>query len=285
VTAAAPRAPGDLRLPEPALHFDARAARLRALADGHPAGDWLLLLARIAAGQRAAAREVRVLAAEERAEGPPLAPERVPRDGAWRRMLAVVLAAVRDPGLPAETLAAVRELSEADPARLEALADEVLAGAVPPDRLALAPFVGAALQAWFAALAASLDPGMVAPGGEGCPVCGSPAVAGIVQGDDRRRFLSCALCAAEWYAPRLVCTRCGDKAALAFFHVNGDEGAKAETCGRCRTYVKLFDLEKRAGAEPAADDAATIALDLLLAEEGWRRAGLNLYVGTAGPDA
>ncbi len=270
-----------LRLPDPGLLFDARAARLRTLAQGHPAGEWLLLLSRVAAGQRAAVREVRVFLPPAAEHGPPLAADRLVRDGAWRRMLAVILSAVRAPGLPAETLEALRRLSEPDDASLEALADRLIAGTSAPDDLAVAPFVGAALQAWFGALAANLDPGMIELGGEGCPVCGSPAVAGVVQGDDRRRFLTCALCAAEWYAPRLRCTRCGDEASLAFFHVDGDEGAKAEACGSCRAYVKLFDLEKRPGAEPAADDAATLALDLLVAEEGYGRAGANPYVAAA----
>jgi FdhE protein len=37
--------------------------------------------------------------------------------------------------------------------------------------------------------------------------------------------------------------------------------------------MKLFDLEQRVGVEPVADDAATLALDLLMAEEGYRRIG------------
>jgi FdhE protein len=57
-----------------------------------------------------------------------------------------------------------------------------------------------------------------------------------------------------------------------------DRGAKAEVCGACRTYLKLFDLEHRGGADAAADDAATLTLDLLVADEGYHRAGPNLYV-------
>jgi len=203
----------------------------------------------------------------------------VPRDGVWRRMLEVVLGSARGADLPAPTQAAVRALAGAGVARLEALADDVLAGAVAPGDLALAPFVAAALQAWYAALAAHLDPAAIAPAPDGCPVCGSPAVAGIVQGDDRRRFLSCALCTAEWNAPRLRCTSCGEEARLAYLHLEADAGAQAEACGACHAYVKLFDLEKRTGADAAADDAATLALDLLVAEQGYARAGANVYVG------
>lgn len=273
--------PPPIRVHDPALLFGARAARLHALADGHAAGDWLLFLSRVAAGQAAAVREVSPPAARAPGAGPPLAAGGVPRDGTWRRMLGAILSASARPGLPPETEGALRRLGGADPPELEALADAVLAGDVPPDARAPAPLVAAALQAWFAALAAGLDPARVAPCAEGCPVCGSPPVAGAVHGGDRLRYLSCALCAAEWNVPRLRCVVCGGEGELAYYEVEGDGGAKAEACGACGAYVKLFDEERRPGLEPAADDAATLALDLLVAEEGFGRAGTNLLVAAA----
>lgn len=272
-----------LRLPDPALLFEGRAARLRTLADGHAAGDWLLLLARVAAGQRDAVREVPVQAARAPGGGPPLEAARVPRDGAWRRMLGVILGAARAPGAPLETQDALRRLADSGVSHLETIADGVLAGEVAADRLACAPFVAAALQAWFTALASRLDPSAVSTGAadDACPICGSPPVAGIVQQADRRRYLSCALCSAEWNVPRLRCTSCGDEGAIAYLHAEGDAGASAEACGACRAYLKLFDEEKRPGADAAADDAATLALDLVLGEEGWSRTGTNLYVAAA----
>jgi len=269
-----------LRLPEPVLLFEARAARLRALAQGHAAADWLLFLARVADGQRVAAREIRAVDVRAAGEGPPLACDRLPRDGAWRRMLGIVLTAARAPGLPIETQEALRRLSDSGVSHLEALADGVIAGYVPADRLGCAPFVGAALQAWFGALAAGVDPAKVAlaPGGAHCPVCGAPPVAGVIQAKDRLRYVSCSLCGAEWNVPRLRCTACGGEARLDYLHVEGDDGAKAEACGACRAYLKLFDEDERAGVEPCADDAATLALDVLLGEEGHARAGVNLYL-------
>jgi FdhE protein len=268
-----------LRLPDPALLFEGRAVRLEKLAAGSSTEEFLVLLSRIARGQAAAVRAVPVAGVRASGEGPPLDPERTPRDAAWRRMLAAVLEAARAPGLPAETNEAMRRLSEAREPELEAVAGALLAGHVPPEDAAAAPFVGAALQAWFAALAARLDPAGI-PGGipSACPVCGSPPVAGVVQGKDRLRYLACALCAAEWNFSRLHCAVCGKDDDLAYYSVEGDKGAKAESCGRCRVYVKLFDEVERPGAEPAADDAATLALDLLLAEDGWRRLGPNLYL-------
>jgi FdhE protein len=274
-----------VRIPDPALLFESRAARLRALAVGHSAGDWLMLLSRIADGQRAAIREVSVSPVRAPGGAPPLAADAIPRDGAWRRMLGVVLSAAKTPGLPIETLDALRRLSDSGVSHLETIAAGVLSGDVAPDRLACAPFVGAALQAWFAALASRIDPAALPAGTDACPVCGSAPVAGVVQGDDRLRYLSCGLCAAEWNVARVRCVVCGDEGDLAYYEVEGDAGAKAEACPSCRAYVKLFDLEKRPGAEPAADDAATLALDLLLAEKGFGRVGPNLYVAAAAPAA
>jgi FdhE protein len=270
-----------VRLPDPARLFAARAARLRELAADHPAPDFLALLARVADGQAAAVRDVRPAPIRAPGDGPPLSAESLPRDGAWRRMLRTVLEAARAPGLPAATQDALRALADASVADLEELAGEVLAGEIAAGRLASAPFVGAALEAWFASLAARLEPAALGRGADACPACGSPPVAGIVRGEDRLRYLACALCATEWNVPRLQCTLCGKDADLSYLHVDGQRGADAEACGRCRAYVKLFDLEKRPGAEAVADDAATIALDLLLGEDGWRRAGVNLYLAAA----
>lgn len=269
-----------LRLPDPALLFGARAARLRALAEGHSASDFLLFLARVAAGQRDAVRAIAPPPAAAAGEGPPLAPERVPRDASWRRMLGPVMSAARGPGLPAEAERAVRRLETADAAALESLADAVLAGDVPREDLACAPFVGAALQAYYGALASRLDPAAVPRAAGGCPVCASPPVASVVAGADRLRYASCALCGAEWNVPRIHCTICGKDAGVTYLHLEGDTGAKAEACAACRAYVKVFDEQERPGADPAADDAATLPLDLLLGEDGWRRAGVNLYMGS-----
>lgn len=278
---ASPAEPALLRVPDPASRFEARARRLRALAAGHAAGDWLLLLSRVADGQRAAVGEIPVAAIRAPGEGPPLAFERVPRDATWRRMLAVVLSGANAPELPAEAREAIRGLLGADVLRLEALADRTLAGATGPDVLTTAPFVGAALQAWFGSLASGLEPATGAPFAGGCPVCGAPPVAGVIDGTTRLRYLACSLCGSEWNLPRMTCAACGDDVKVAYFHVDGDEGAKAEACGGCHGYVKLFDLEKRAGAEPVADDAATLSLDLLMAEEGYHRIGASPFLAVA----
>ena len=200
-------------------------------------------------------------------------------------MLALVLSEARGgPGLPEKARDAIRRLEDGGEA-VEALADAVLAGRVTPDvapdALATAPFVGAALQAWYGVLAAGVDPATVPPAERGCPLCGSPPVAGVVLGDDRVRYLTCALCAAQWYVPRIRCTSCQASETVSYLEIEGDPGARAEACDACKTYLKLFDLAKRPGAEALADDVATLPLDLLVAEEGYARGGVNLLLWSA----
>jgi len=111
-------------------------------------------------------------------------------------------------------------------------------------------------------------------------VCASPAVAGVVTGDDKVRYLSCSLCASAWHRVRVQCATCGSPSEVSYYSIEerSDDGVKAEACGTCQTYVKLFYEEQRSGVEPAADDAATLALDLLMGERGFARGGVNWLV-------
>jgi FdhE protein len=271
-----------VRLHEPAALFAARAARLRLLANGHAAQDWLRFLALIADGQRTAAAEVDVPGVPTWEDGPPLAFDRMPRDAAWRRILAALLVEARGGQLPDEAQQEIRSLARADAARLESLADLQLASSLPRDELAAAPFVGGALQVWFSVLASRLDAASLHVRGSACPACGGPPVAGYIDAASRRRYLSCSICGVDWNVARLTCVSCGEDSELVYFNVGGDAGAKAEACGICGGYVKLFDLEKRPGAEPVADDAATLALDVLVTKEGFERIGSSQWLAVVG---
>ncbi len=159
------------------------------------------------------------------------------------------------------------------------MADALLAGREVRDDLAAAPFLGAALQVYWTALAARLPAGGVERSERGCPVCGSPPVAGVVLGDDRLRYLTCSLCAAEWHLTRVICATCRAVDGISYFSLKGDPGAvKAEACQQCHTYLKLFYLEMGPSAEAFADDVATLSLDVLVAEEGFFRSGPNFLL-------
>ena len=264
-----------LRLPDSERVFHDRARRLAQLSSDHPAGPFLALLARIARGQHRATQTVRVPGGAQLLEGRPLDHRRWPLDASWREMLQVVLASATDGPLTDAAAAVTAHLACATDADLDAMAAGVLDGSSVD--LAAAPFVGGALQVLFTRLAGGLSEQLVRPEAGACPVCGAGPVAGVILGSDRLRYLTCSLCATQWHLPRVQCARCFSGASLEYFGVEDAlPGVSAEACDACGVYVKLFDLAEAHDAEPTADDAATLVLDLMLAERGYRRAGVNL---------
>ena len=94
------------------------------------------------------------------------------------------------------------------------------------------------------------------------------------------RFLHCSLCATEWHMVRIKCTqlRSRPKASATTSIDGGSQAVQAETCDECGTYLKILYMEHDPQVEPTADDLASIALDLLMAETGKLRSGQNLML-------
>jgi FdhE protein len=256
--------------------FARRAARLAALADGHAAGDYLRLLARLAEAQRSATEGLGPVegAGAPAAAGPPLdAAGRWP--AGWRPALRSILESLRGEVSP-QVRAALDGLAAADEASLEGMARRLLMGEVPTSEVAAAPFLGAALQVAWTLAASAVAPGAVDRAEAGCPLCGSAPVVGLILGDDKLRYLVCGLCGSSWHHTRVQCVVCRTGAGLSYLVVEGDTWpAKAEACQDCQAYLKLLYVEQAPRLEPLADDVATLGLDLLMAERGLRRLGQN----------
>jgi FdhE protein len=277
-----PGSPGEvvpLRLPRPAELFARRARRFRELAPGNPMGEFLDALGDVAEAQVDALGCIPSAPPAVAPAGPPLHAMSHVRGPAWRAALVSIVASLRSRPWPGPAAAALRRLSGAWPEEFEAMADGVLAGIPASTDLAAAPFVGAALQVYFSSLASVLPAAGVPRSEGGCPVCDSPPVAGLVLGDDKLRYLCCSLCSAEWNLTRIQCWNCRGTGGIRYLGVSGDEGAvKAEACSTCMAYLKLFYRERMPDAEPLADDVASLTLDLLAAQEGWGRSGVNLFL-------
>ena len=270
-----------VRLPPVPSHvFERRAARFRALSPDHAAGDFLAALAHLAEAQCLACREVPLPVMGGRGAWPavPLHTGEWRRAGDWRKALSVILGEMRKAPLPAPARAVLARLGQTAPAELEAFADALLNGAFHRIDPGVAPFVGAALQVYWTVLTSCVPAQGLAASERGCPNCGSAPAAGLVLGDGLR-YLVCSLCAAEWHLARVVCANCRATEGISYFAIEGVPGAaKAEACEQCRTYLKLFYLEKAPQAEPFADDVATLSLDLLMSEKGYSRSGVNLFL-------
>jgi FdhE protein len=164
---------------------------------------------------------------------------------------------------------------------LEGQADAILGGRREEIDLAAAPFIMAALQTWWVALASRLTeevvPALEVPGV--CPTCGTLPVASIVRVDSRsqgHRYLHCALCATEWHLVRVTCSHCQSTEGIAQHSIEGGpEAIRAESCEKCHIYRKILYQENDVGVESVADDLASLALDLMMGEAGYHRGSNN----------
>jgi FdhE protein len=91
------------------------------------------------------------------------------------------------------------------------------------------------------------------------------------------RYLHCSLCDTEWNMARIQCSNCDNTSELGYFAVEGGgDAVKAEACDACHSYLKQMYMTKAPEVDPVADDLATLALDMLMAEREYLRSGPNL---------
>ncbi len=77
---------------------------------------------------------------------------------------------------------------------------------------------------------------------------------------------------------RVKCTVCASTKGIGYQEVEGAPNVKAETCDECHSYVKILQQQKDPNVEPLADDTASLALDLLVREKGYRRGAFNPFL-------
>jgi FdhE protein len=279
-----------LRLPDRATLHTRRAARFVHLAVSSPMGGYLRFLAGVADAQGAALAGMPAPPAVDEKRLQRLLDHGMPfhgrtdtvRGDAWRLVLDTMLGDLATVAMPPAARRALDQVAGMDAAGREALAARVLGDSLAADDLAPALFVGAALQVYWIWLGAGIDPAPLAPMRPEwlCPLCGSPPLVSLIDAPGlpgRSRYLHCSLCEADWRYTRARCADCGANEGIAYHGLEGPEGkgiespARAETCDRCKTYVKILACEQDPGLDPVADDLATTGLDIKVAEAGWRR--------------
>jgi FdhE protein len=288
-----------IRIPERLTTFMARATRLRQLAgNANPIAGYLRLMAALADAQqqtigsfKARPPSAELIASAQRHSMPLIPALSGVRDPAWRDVLLGLLDKIEATGpltpLLTQLFARLRAL---DATELDTQADAMFAQRFAEVDPAGAPFIVAALQVVWTDLASDIDsrevPYLETPGL--CPICGSHPVASVVRLGgvyEGYRFLQCGLCATEWHMVRTKCSNCDSTKGIAYHALSSSEAneesraadakkvaLKAESCDECHTYRKIGYQEKDYDFEPFADDLASLTLDLLMGEEGYRRA-------------
>jgi FdhE protein len=281
--------------------FTRRAQRFEQLAEGHTLGDWLGFLATLSRAQQAALDAFPAIALPDDAERararehhmPPLPAQSWPRNPAWHDAMRQIAAAIR-PAAPSAARTALDRLVDMAPERREDLAQRVLQTELYGIDAALLPYVAAALQVLWTAGASRLGAAGIAPLDVPgvCPCCGFLPVASIVKGVgevSNLRYLHCALCNTEWNLVRVKCAACDATEGIGYQQLQDHAETttpdratvRAETCDSCNSYLKIIHPDKGA-VDPVADDLATLALDILVDEAGYARAGPNLLLVPGG---
>lgn len=279
--------------PQERFIFEERANRLRQLAPNSTIGGYLLLMAHVADAQHDALAKYKDIPGPaddkiDRAQAhgmPPLQATGWQRDPQWLAILADILMHVNKQNDVVDTAKDITQTLALDikeqPEVIENLADASLARFEEGVDAARAPFVMAALQVYWTRLVIDFDVNalpVITPFGV-CPCCGSLPVSSIVRiGGSREglRYAACSLCSTEWHVVRVTCTHCESTKDIAYHSIqDGSEAIKAESCGTCNTYRKIFHQEKDQMVEAVADDLSSVELDMLMGEEGFFRVNDN----------
>lgn len=278
-------------LPDPFALFLNRAKRFAILAPGHELEPYLDFLSRVTETQHTILGDLppaslpdpaRMAQALEHGM-PPLSRASIEPDAAMLATIERFVAHLAQRDIKGAPAAAITALQDALPSHGAELIAAVLKGETPQENVAQSVLILAALQVHFTRLAAMLDAKALQPIANACcPSCGSPPMTSSVVGwptAANTRYCTCGLCGTMWNVIRVTCVLCGSPEGVSFRSIEGQpETVKAETCEKCRGYVKIIYEVKDVALEPLSDDVATVGLDMLLAGEGWRRGGENPFL-------
>jgi FdhE protein len=283
--------PPFVRLPDAAVLFQTRAERFLELSVQHELAPFLKLLSDISFCQHQlqdGLPEVDLPTDDDRERArvhgmPPLDRGRFTADAAFDVTLDRLLQSASSIEMPDTAKSALVRVTKANAEARVTMARAVLANEIPVEEFADHVFVAAALQVHFARLASKLDAKKLVPVGDGvCPSCGGAPVASMVvgwRGAHGARYCVCSLCATQWHYVRIKCTLCSSTKGISYREIDGGDGTVlAETCESCRGYVKILHQHKNPRLDPAADDVASLGLDLLLRDDDYRRGSLNLFL-------
>ncbi|MCJ7783789.1 MAG: formate dehydrogenase accessory protein FdhE [Desulfobacterales bacterium] len=106
-----------------------------------------------------------------------------------------------------------------------------------------------------------------------CPLCGSLPSLSLLKEEVGKRYLLCSFCGYQWRMDRIFCPFCKnkDQESLHYFYGEGEETHRIDLCDKCRQYIKTIDYRNLQESDPILEDLATLHLDLLASQKGYKR--------------
>ena len=106
-----------------------------------------------------------------------------------------------------------------------------------------------------------------------CPICGSLPQLSLLKEEVGKRFLLCSYCGYQWRMDRMMCPFCSNKEqeTLQYFYGEGEDYYRIDLCDKCHQYIKTIDLRKIEALDPSLEDLATLHLDRVASQKGYKR--------------
>ena len=106
-----------------------------------------------------------------------------------------------------------------------------------------------------------------------CPICGSIPSLSLLKEEVGKRYLLCSFCGYQWRINKLICPFCEnkDQDSLKYFYGEGEETYRIDTCEKCHQYIKTIDQRNIEFIDPVLEDLATVHLDILASQKGYKR--------------
>jgi FdhE protein len=131
------------------------------------------------------------------------------------------------------------------------------------------------IEAGMEQLRSELDPETWLKGH--CPVCGSLPSLSLLKEEVGKRYLLCSFCGYQWRIDRIFCPFCNnkDQEALHYLLAEGEEAYRIDLCEKCHQYIKTIDYRKLEEPDIVLEDLATLHLDILATQKGYKRPAAN----------
>jgi FdhE protein len=110
-----------------------------------------------------------------------------------------------------------------------------------------------------------------------CLICGCLPSLSLLREEGGKRYLLCSYCGYQWRIDRLCCPFCHNKEqeSLQYFYGEGEEAYRIDFCDKCHQYIKTIDYRKLEDSDPVLEDLATLHLDILASQKGYKRPSPN----------
>ncbi len=262
--------------------YKARVHRLNELAKDNPMADYLLFTAQICDILDSLQDEITIIKLNS-CELKPLDCHQYKRDPIWIEILNALIDKMK-PFANETVLSVIETLEKSSHQELEDLATNLLNNEFEKVGSDKAIFLWSALSFYWVNLTTLISHNALMESSDGldtCPVCDAPPVSGVIQYGQAQglRYLHCSLCETKWNVVRAKCSNCQSVEQLDYWAIdNKFAEIRAESCGDCKTYLKMLYLEKTKNLDPVADDLASIYLDLEMGDKDFARSGLNPFI-------